>query len=491
MSTIEEANRILLETLGEEQVSSNQNDRYQASMDNLRYSRLPSVRIRPADEDAVRQVLELANRHHVPVTARGAGSGTTGAATPLEGSWVLDFAGWKAIHIDPVARMAFVQPGVTLAELDAAAARHGLSYPVDPGSRAHATVGGSISTNAGGMRGAKYGVTRDYVLSLEGFLPEGTFVRWGANLKKFSAGYNIRDLWVGAEGTLGIVTGGVLRLIPRPEVQSTCLAVFPNTREALRCSRKILLSGATPSALEFLDSLTVGSTFTFWQRKDPETLRQIPDCLRRWASKSPAPAVLLIEFDGDQKTVDDALQRLLKIVRQYSTDWATAIDLQTSELLWKVRKACSQAMFELGPRKLNEDVVLPFDSQEALLDYLQQLQTETGLPTPTFGHAADGNFHTHIMYDDTDPDMREAARKAVALLMNKVIELGGAISGEHGIGLAKSPFFALQHSEAEIGAMKAIKRALDPNNILNPGKFWEASEPWNFPREKVTLPWDH
>jgi len=491
MSTLEEANHLLLETLGEEQVSREPDDRYQASMDNLRYSRLPSLRIRPADEDAVQQVLELANRHRIPVTARGAGSATTGAATPMEGGWVLDFGGWKALHIDPVARMAFAQPGVTLAELDAAAARHGLTYPVDPGSRAHATVGGTIATNAGGMRGAKYGVTRDYVLSLEGCLPGGAFVRWGANLKKFSAGYNIRDLWVGAEGTLGIVTGAVLRLIPRPEVQSTCLAVFPSTRDALRCSRQILLSGASPSALEFLDSLTVGSTFTFWKRKDPETLRKIPDCLRKWAAKSPPPAVLLIEFDGDQSTVDHALQRLLKIVSRYSADWATAIDLKTADLLWKVRKSCSQAMFELGPRKLNEDVVLPFDSQEALLDYLQHLQEETGLPTPTFGHAADGNFHTHIMYDDADPAMREAARKAVALLMNKVIELGGAISGEHGIGLAKSPFFSLQHSEAEIGVMKAIKKALDPYNVLNPGKFWESSEPWNFPRETITLPWDH
>ncbi|MFO7726609.1 MAG: FAD-linked oxidase C-terminal domain-containing protein [Oceanipulchritudo sp.] len=491
MSTIEEANRILLDRLGNTQVSTDCDDRYQASMDNLRYSRLPSARIRPTDEDAVRQVLELANSHRVPVTARGAGSATTGASTPLEGGWVLDFAGWKAVHIDPVARMAFVQPGVTLSELDAAAASHGLSYPVDPGSRTYATVGGSIATNAGGMRGAKYGVTRDYVLSLEGFLPDGAFVRWGANLKKFSAGYNIRDLWVGAEGTLGIITGAVLRLIPRPEVQSTCLAVFPTSREALLCSRQILLSGASPSALEFLDSLTVGSTFAFWERKDPETLRKVPDCLRKWNGKSPPPAVLLIEFDGDQNSVDQALKRLLRIVSRHSADWATAIDLRTADLLWKVRKACSQAMFELGPRKLNEDVVLPFDSQEALLHYLQEVQQETGLPTPTFGHAADGNFHTHIMYDDADPLMCEAARKAVALLMRKVIELGGAISGEHGIGLAKSPFFALQHSEAEIGVMKAVKKALDPHNILNPGKFWEPSEPWHFPRETVSLPWDH
>jgi glycolate oxidase len=179
------------------------------------------------------------------------------------------------------------------------------------------------------------------------------------------------------------------------------------------------------------------------------------------------------------------------VVKGRTDDWVTAINHKTMELLWKIRRSCSQAMFELGPRKLNEDVVVPFEHQLDLLDFLESLHRETSLPTPTFGHAADGNFHAHIMYDDADPDMSKNAEQAVQRLMETVIELRGAISGEHGIGLAKSPFFTLQHSPAEITVMKTLKQALDPNNILNPGKLWTRSEPWSFPRENVRLPWDH
>lgn len=485
------ATEALIARLGEAQVATSHDERYAASMDNMRYSRLPAARIYPQDEEAIATVLELANEHRVAVTTRGAGSATTGATSPTAGGWVLDLSRWKNLHIDPVARMAFVQPGVTLAELDAAAASFQLCYPPDPGSHQYATIGGTIATNAGGMRGAKYGVTRDYVLSLEGFLASGEFVRWGANLKKYSAGYNIRDLWIGSEGTLGIITGAVMRLIPRPQFRLTCLAVFPDAASAIRCSQKILSKGLTPSALEFLDSQTVGCTFSFWLKKHPQGFAGLPECLRKWHGAPRPPAVLLIEVDGDQQASDAALKAALEIVEEATSDWITAIDPQTTELLWRIRRSCSQAMFELGSRKLNEDVVVPFEHQLDLLGFIEQLHQETGLPTPTFGHAADGNFHAHIMFDEADAQARDTASKAVTRLMRKVIELGGCISGEHGIGLAKSPFFALQHGPAEIAAMQAIKHALDPNNILNPGKLWEESEPWSFPRESVKMPWDH
>jgi glycolate oxidase len=282
-----------------------------------------------------------------------------------------------------------------------------------------------------------------------------------------------------------------MRLIPRPQVRSLCLAVFPDAHAALKCSQQILLSGGTPSALEFLDSQTVGCTFSFWKEKDPEALTHLPDCLRKWTRRETPPAVLLIEVDGSAGEASQALELVVEVVRKRTGDWVTAIDSDTMELLWKVRRSCSQAMFELGPRKLNEDVVVPFEHQIDLLEFLEALHEETGLPTPTFGHAADGNFHAHIMYDDTDPKMRDLAESAVRRLMETVIDLQGAISGEHGIGLAKSPFFPLQHSAAEIAAMKAVKQALDPNNILNPGKFWTPCEPWTFKREDVRMPWDH
>ncbi|MEX0321976.1 MAG: FAD-binding oxidoreductase [Puniceicoccaceae bacterium] len=485
---------------------------YVASMDNLRYSRMPSLRIFPKDEGSIAAVMRIANQYKVPLTVRGAGSATTGTTTPAEKGWVLDLSGWDNLHVDPVARMAFVQPGVTLGKLDEAAAEHGLAYPPDPGSKAYSTIGGTIATNAGGMRGAKYGVTRDYVISLEGFLPTGEFVRWGSNLRKFSAGFNLRDLWIGAEGSLGIITGAVLKLLPKPPAQATCLAVFDTAHSALSCSQEILRSGNTPSAMEFLDTQTVACTFDFWKRKSPELLEQLPECLGKWikgghvtrdsgletvdnktraSSVTSIPSVLIIEVDGRPREVEEQLTAVLSCVETFTSDFATAIDEQTVELLWKLRRSCSQAMFQLGPRKLNEDVVVPFDSQMALLEFVEELNADTGLPTPTFGHAADGNFHVHVMYDADDPHVSRTAEHAIKRLMEKVIELGGAISGEHGIGLAKSPFFELQHSESEIQAMRAIKATLDPNNILNPGKLWEPSEPWSFPREDVRMPWDH
>ncbi len=485
------ATRELVQQLGEEQVITEPETLYRVSMDNLRYSRLPSACIRPVDEDAVGKVLELANRSRVPLTPRGAGSATTGTTSPEPGGWVLDLSGWREIFIDPVARMAFVQPGVTLGALDEAAGEHGLTYPPDPGSKAYCTVGGSIATNAGGMRGAKYGVTRDYVISLEGFLPTGEFVRWGSNVRKFSAGFNLRDLWVGSEGALGVITGAVLKLLPKAPARATCLAVFGSAREAITCSQEILSRGLTPSAMEFLDSQTVACTFSFWKRKSPHLLEELPEGLRAWNNRQDKPAALIIEVDGRPGEVDTQLKEILKCVSEHTRHFDSAVDPEAVESLWKLRRSCSQAMFELGPRKLNEDVVVPFEHQLELLEYVEDMHRRTGLPTPTFGHAADGNFHVHIMYDDLDPDISIRAEKAIGALMEKVVELGGAISGEHGIGLAKSPFFQIQHSEAEIAAMRRIKEALDPNGILNPGKLWHRHEPWTFPREKVRMPWDH
>ena len=489
--SIQSATRELTERLGPEQVLTGQDELYRVSMDNLRYSRLPSALVRPMDEESVAVVLELANRHGVPVTPRGAGSATTGATTPSTGGWVLDLSHWRNIHIDPVTRMAFVQPGVTLEELDRAAGEHGLCYPPDPGSRAYATVGGSIATNAGGMRGAKYGVTRDYVVSLEGFLPSGEFVRWAGHLRKFSCGYNLRDLWIGSEGTLGIITGAIMKLLPRPAERATCLAIFPTSAMALTCSRAILENGMTPSAMEFLDQQTVACTFSFWKRKNPGLITGLPACLRDWVGREQAPAVLLVEVDGRPNEVREQLEELVGIVRQYTNEYSSAIDAESVESLWKLRRSCSQAMFELGPRKLNEDVVVPIGTQMELIGAIEDLHRDSGLPTPTFGHAADGNFHVHIMYDAADPDQTERAAAAIDTLMRCVVDMGGAISGEHGIGLAKSPFFHYQHSETEIAAMRSIKQALDPKGILNPGKLWHVSEPWAFPREDVHLPWDH
>lgn len=456
-------------------------DRFAASFDNLRVSFLPDAVLRPRDEEDVAKILRLANEHKVPVTPRGGGTAATGAAAPVRGGWVLDLGHWQNLHIDAKAGLAYVQPGVRTADLAAAAEAEGWYYPPDPSSHKHCTIGGNIACNAGGMRGAKYGVTRDYVLSLEGFLPTGDWVRWGANLRKFSAGYNLRDLWIGSEGMLGVITGATLRLVPKPAARVALLFAFADDTKALRAVKAILGRRLVPSVMEFLDQQTVDCTL---KEGFELPFRSLPGI-------DGAPAVLLVEADGSRERAAVDAEAIIKAVGTRAVAHRQARSQAEAERLWQIRRRCSKAMYQLGNAKLNEDVVVPLESQEALLRFSRQLAKETGLATPTFGHAADGNFHVHVMYDRGDPAQCAKAEEAVRRIMENVIELGGAISGEHGIGLAKTAFLTLQHSPVEIAAMQAVKNALDPNGILNPGKIFEPFPVWEHETVKVRLPWDH
>ncbi|MGF1484989.1 MAG: FAD-binding oxidoreductase [Opitutales bacterium] len=453
--------------------------RLRASVDNARVSFLPDAQLTVSKPQEVGILLRLANEHKIPVTPRGAGSGTTGAASPLRGGWALDLTALNKLHIDAVRGLATVGPGVTVEAMDRAAAAEGWFFPPDPSSKKHATAGGIVSTNAGGMRGAKYGVTRDYVLALQGFLPNGEPVSWGAPLRKYVSGYNLRDLWVGAEGTLGVITEITFRLIPRPQSTHTFLAAYPDEASALDVVAAVAEARLIPSVLEFLDSQTVACVET---RHGPLFDRP---------AETPTPTVLLLEVDGTHESVAQDRQRLLPLLEPNAAHLADTADAAHADKLWEVRRRCSQAMFALGDTKLNEDIVVPPEAYQLLLHYTRTLQAETGLATPTFGHAADGNFHVHIMFNRHDAGQRQRAEIAVRELMKHVVELDGCITGEHGIGLAKSPFLHLQHSPAEIAAMKAIKQALDPNDILNPGKIFEPFNVWEVDPIEIRLPWDH
>lgn len=467
----------LRQVVGQSTVAVDEPSRFAASLDNARISVLPAAVIRPENEAAVGGVLRLANRHRIPVTVRGAGSSTTGSATPVQGGLVIDFAKWKRCRVDAEAGLIEVQPGVTIEAMQTAAAKRGWFYPPDPSSHRYCTIGGAIALNAGGLHAAKYGVTRDYVVALEGFLPTGEFVRWGGKVRKFAAGYNLRDLWIGSEGTLGVITGAVLRLVLPPETKWTALAAYANERAALLAVRRLHKARLLPGVLEFLD-------------------RQTVDCFRRRQGGHPLaryatpPALLLIELDGTVEGVARDAVKAREVLAIGALNVEEAPSAEEAELLWAARRGCSKAMFALGDSKLNEDVVVPLRQQIELLKFTAELRHITGLATPTFGHAADGNFHVHLMYHRNDPKEKIAARQGVELLMKKVVALGGAISGEHGIGLAKSPFLAIQHSEAEISAMRAIKTALDPNGILNPGKIFEPYNVWDAVPAQVKLPWD-
>jgi len=459
-------------------VSVSDDDLARASLDSARLAFRPEAVVRPASGDQIQQLLLLANRLNVPVTTRGAGSATTGAASPVRGGWVLDLTGWNTIRIDETAGMAHVEAGAVTEAISKAAESKGWFYPPDPSSKKYCTIGGNIATNAGGLRGAKYGVTRDYVYQLEGYLPTGEPVRWGAPLKKFVSGFNLRDLWIGSEGMLGVITRATLKLIPKPSDRWTSLAAFNTETDALRIVKTLLRARVVPSIFEFLD-------------------RQSVDCAQRrrgspFFSHTPECALLLIELDGHPAAVDQECQIVNALFAEHAEAAHEATDPNDTESLWEARRTCSQAMFQLGDTKLNEDIVVPIESYEPLIEFTLKLKDEIRLATPTFGHVADGNFHVHLMYHHGDPDQCRRAEHGLQMLMQKVIDLGGAITGEHGIGLAKSPFLSLQHTKAEIAAMRRIKDALDPRGILNPGKVFEPFSMWRHQRARDWIfPWDH
>jgi glycolate oxidase len=469
--------RALAAQLGPEVVRTDGAARFAASLDNARLSFLPDAVLLPRDEDDVAAILKAANMEKVPVTIRGGGTATTGSASPVLGGWALDLSGWKNLHIDAETGIAYVQPGVVTATLAAEAEKLGWFYPPDPSSSKYSTIGGNIACNAGGMRGARYGVTRDYVMALEGFLPTGEWVRWGGDLRKWAAGYNMRDLWVGSEGTLGVVTGAVLRLIAKPAARATYLCAFADEFKALEASRAIFAARLPASIMEFMDRASVACTAA-------EGL-VLPLKL-----EGATPAVLLVELDGDAEKVEAATKSFEELVSGRTVALRRASSPAEAELLWEVRRRCSKAMFRLADGKLNEDIVIPPRAQEELIAFTQDLHARYGLATPVFGHAGDGNFHVHVMYRAGDSGDRAKAEKAVTEIMEKVVALGGAISGEHGIGLAKQPFLSLQLAPAEIAAMQAVKKALDPNGILNPGKIFGAFRIWEHEKTSVKLPWD-
>ncbi len=452
-----------------------------ASMDNTRYSFMPEAVVRPADVPALQEVLRLANERRVPVTVRGRGTGNTGASAPIRGGWVVHLEAWDTIEIDPRSSVACVGPGAITAAINERAAPHGLFFPPDPSSLHHCSIGGNIATNAGGLRAAKYGVVRDHVLALEGLLPTGERVRWSAPLRKFVSGYNLRDLWVGAEGTLGIVTKAWLRLTPLPQARRTFLLAFRTDEDALQAAADLMTARVQPSVFEFLDRQTVAVA----QRRNGREVFAPAD-----AGGEADPALLLLELDGHPAAVADDAAKVRDWHRGRALAARETEDPAEAEALWHIRRTCSQAMYLLGDAKLNEDIVVPFRSYVPLIRLARRMRDTHGLPTPTFGHAADGNFHIHIMYNRADADHRRKAEAAILEMMREVVAMGGAITGEHGIGIAKSPFLRLQHTEAEIGAMLAVKRALDPNGILAPGQIFEPLNVWEHTPAKVTFPWD-
>ena len=412
----------------------------------------------PGNVEEVAALLKLANRYRFPVFPRGAGSGIVGAAVPWNGGLVMALTRLnRVLEIDPDNLLAIVEPGVITGDFQKLVLQHGLFYPPDPASLQFCTLGGNVAMCAGGPRAVKYGVTRDYVLGLEAVLPTGSILRTGTQTAKGVVGYDLTRLLVGSEGTLGVFTKINLRLVPAPESVRTAMAVFPKLEAAAQTVSAISRQRIIPSTLELMDQATIKVVESYLQMGLPIH----------------ADAILLIEVDGRESLLDDDMKKIGEICRQCG---ASEVEIARSETererLWKARRAVSPALGQIRPGKINEDVTVLRTQIPALIRAIQQLAEKYALTIVCFGHAGDGNIHTNIMLDRDNEDELRRSEKAVEELFRIVLELGGTLSGEHGIGITKSPFLQWEIGAEGYQAMWRIKTALDPLNILNPGKMF-------------------
>ncbi len=419
---------------------------------------LPDAVIFPENARQISSILKLANAEKFFVIPRGAGSGMTGGAVPIQGGVVLATSRMnQIIFIDTDNLIADAQPGVITGHFHAAVEKKGLFYPPDPASSDFSTLGGNVAECAGGPRAVKYGVTRDYVLGLEAVLPTGEIIHTGVRTAKGVVGYDLTRLITGSEGTLAVITAMTLKLIPLPEAVGTITASFKLMEDAADTVSEIIRRSIIPRNIEFMDNASI---------------RCVESQLKIGLPVS-ADAILIMAVDGSHNEVATGMEKLRKICDQMGAmEIRVAKTPEDARNLWRARKAISPALFKYGPDKINEDIVVPRSKIPEMVRRIKALRDETGLTIVAFGHAGDGNIHFNIMLDKRNLKELKTAEKAVETLFDYTIELGGTISGEHGIGITKMPYIEKEIGKAEMAVMKKIKKVFDPNGILNPGKIF-------------------
>ncbi len=433
------------------------------AVDSLKRGRPPDLVARPHTTAQVASIARLCDDRRVPLVVRGAGTGYTGGAVPVRGGLVVSMERMnRIIEIDTHNLLVVVQPNVITGDLQAAVEQVGLFYPPDPASLRESAIGGNVAECAGGPRAFKYGTTRRYVLALEAVLPTGEVIRTGSKAVKNVVGYDLTQLLVGSEGTLAIITEIVLRLVPRPPVQSTLRATFPDVSAAVSAVDGLLRARVVPATLELVD-------------------RDSLDAVARYVGASLAPpntgALLLIEVDGLRESVLEETRRVEEACRAAgATEILRAEDAAEREALWRVRREMSPALKVISPAKINHDVVVPRGRVPALFDLLDGLRRDFRLRLACFGHAGDGNIHVNMMVDAADAGELVRAHRAERVLFEGVVKLEGSISGEHGIGFAKAKYLGIELSPPTIALMQRVKTAFDPHGILNPGKIFPEPE---------------
>ena len=444
--------------VGEGHLMAAQGELADFSADATKISHMPDAVVFPENSEQISRILRLATENGFPVVPRGAGTGMSGGAVPVHGGVVLAMDRLNQIlAIDRDNLTAKAEPGVITADLQQAVEAVDLFYPPDPASLKVSTLGGNIAECAGGLRAVKYGVTRDYVLGLTIVLPTGEIIKTGVETRKGVAGYDLVRLIAGSEGTLAVITAMTLRLVPKPETKRTMVAFFEDVSSAVRTVSKMTRQKIVPAILEFMDRLCIDCVREEMQLDLPEN----------------SGAMLLIEVDGDPDLVAHQTEIIEELCGACgATAFRAAKDAESAEGLWEARRNVSPSLLKLRPHKINEDIVVPRSSLTELVSFLEAVSTRYGLPIPAFGHAGDGNIHVNIMLDKEDPVQLKNGHIIVKALFRKVIDMGGTITGEHGIGITKAPYLAMEIPVEGIQLMRRIKKAFDPEGILNPGKIF-------------------
>lgn len=443
--------------VGPERFTDSLIDLISYATDGSEHKHRPEAAVWPASAAQVSEILKLANKASFPVVPRGAGTGLAGLAVPVQGGVVMDMGRMnKILEINLEDRLVVVQPGVVYAALEKALSPRGFFFPPDPASGIVCTLGGNVATNAGGIKGAKYGTTKDYVLALEVVLPNGDTMRTGSRCMKTSSGYDMTRLFVGSEGTLGVVTEITLKISPRPPQTSVAMATFEDVEDAGRAVAEIMHSGILPSVLELIDQHGIKAINLFTSLNLPEV-----------------EIILLAEADGYTK--EETEYQITRVIDVFKKNRASTVGRaktpQEAQALWAARKAAGGAFKRLNKNLFVEDLSVPMSKIPETLRLLSDLSKRYGIMIPTLGHAGDGNLHPCIAIDASDREEVKKLHAASFELLERVVRMGGTVTGEHGIGLTKAPYMMMEHGEVSMGMMRAIKRLFDPNNILNPGKM--------------------
>lgn len=417
----------------------------------------PDVVVLPESTTQVSEIIKLAGRESIPIVTRGMASGLAAASVPFNGGIVLVMTRMdKVIELDLENATIHVEAGIVTADLQSHVEKHGLFYPPDPSSIRHSTIGGNIACNAGGPRCLKYGVTGDYVLGLTVVLADGQILKTGGKVIKDVVGYDLKSLFTGSEGTLGIITEALIKLTAKPKFARTALVEFGSIEDASKTVNEILLAGIVPATLELMDQTAI-------------------NCIEQamhLGLPTDVAAFLLIESDGvDLANTIQEIEEIAKICEKTGATKVTVAKDETERAnLWKARRSISPSLARLAPNKLGEDITVPRSAIPEAVKRLKAISEKFGLPIVIFGHAGDGNLHPNILFDKRDPEQMKKVEKMVAEVFSVALELGGTLSGEHGVGTLKRPYIQKALGNVSVEIQKKIKKVLDPQNILNPGK---------------------